>query len=347
MSDADRKLGNPRGSSIVPRFVAAIQLATGLMRYFGPQWLAVRGLHTVKQRSGWFSFCHPGRQWTAVPSPAMPDWARQWRDRFLPAIRSASGMRGRFDQWDRSSTGPLTEAENILAGTLRLFGHLECSVGTSPDWLKNPLTGERATGDVHWSRLNEFAYGDIKNIWELSRFAFVFVLARAYARTGDERLAERFWQLVEGWATANPPSLGPNWKCGQETAVRVIALGFGVAVFRDSPASTVGRRELLGRIFAESARRIEVNLSYALNQDNNHGLSELAGLITVALMLSQPKDAAMRVKRWARLLEREVLRLVAPDGAFSQVLDQLPPHDVARDDLVRTAVGRRRVPLPI
>lgn len=305
-------------STIGQKSLSAIQLATGLMRYFGPKWIALRALHIVKQRSGWFSLRHPARQWTDVPSPTKPDWARQWRDRFLPAKRGPRGMSIRFDQWDRSSIGPSTEAESILAGTLRLFGHLECGVGTSPDWLKNPLTGERAPREVHWSRLSEFAYGDIKSIWELSRFAFVFPLARAYARTGDERLAERFWQLVESWATANPPSLGPNWKCGQETAIRVIALSFGVAVFLDSPASTVGRLKLLGRIFAESARRIEANLPYALNQDNNHGLSELAGLITVALILSEPEEAAMRVKRWAQLFEREVLRLVAADGAFSQ-----------------------------
>src|ERR1035441_10382430 len=299
MSDASHDMQVARVSNTGQKSLSAARLATGLLQHFGPQWIALRAFHTLKGRSGWLSFCHPARQWTDGP-PAMADWARQWRDRFLPTRRGVSGMGALFAQWDRSSIGPSTEADNILAGTFRLFGHRECSVGTSPDWLKNPLTGERVPGDVHWSRLREFTYGDIKNIWELSRFAFVFPLARAYARTGDERYAERFWRLAESWAAANPPSLGPNWKCGQETAIRVIALGFGVAVFVASPASTVGRLELLGRIFAESARRIEANLSYALNQDNNHGLSELAGLITVVLALHEPAEA-MRDRKSTRL----------------------------------------------
>jgi len=53
-------------------------------------------------------------------------------------------------------------------------------------------------------------------IWEPSRFGFAYALVRAYWRSGDERYAELFWQLVEDWRANNTPQLGPNWKCGQE-----------------------------------------------------------------------------------------------------------------------------------
>jgi hypothetical protein len=275
--------------------------------------MAVRAFHTFKQRSGWFAVRHRACNWSNVPLPANPDWARSWRDRFLPSTRSPSVAR-----WKSGKHAALTEAEKILSGTFPLFGHLDYSAGVVPDWFTNPLTGRRATADAHWSTLREFADGDIKGVWELSRFGFVFPLARAYAHTADERFALAFWRLVENWVAANLPAMGPQWKCGQETAIRVIAISVAVAVFLDSPESTPGRLELLGRVFAESERRIEVGLSYGLNQDNNHGLSELAGLISVALAIYEPAEALRRVRHWARLFEREILRLVAPDGAFSQ-----------------------------
>ena len=87
----------------------------------------------------------------------------------------------------------------MLAGAWRYFGRAAVQGTFPPDWHANVYTGQQAPADRHWSRVGEFAFGDIKAIWEPSRFRAAFVLVRAWWRTGDERYAEAFWTLFESW----------------------------------------------------------------------------------------------------------------------------------------------------
>ena len=102
----------------------------------------------------------------------------------------------------------LEEANGVLGGNFRLFSYREETAGRFPRWHHNPLGGGAAPQSRHWGDLADFAYGDIKGIWEQSRFTWVFSLARAYVRTGDERFAERFWELLEDWCRHNRPIEG-------------------------------------------------------------------------------------------------------------------------------------------
>lgn len=102
--------------------------------------------------------------------------------------------------------------------------------------------------------------------------------------TGDERYPDAFWRLVEDWAVHNPPQLGPNWKCGQEAAFRLMAWCFGLYGFSQSPHTSPERVSQLGCMVAITAERIEGNIAYALSQNNNHGISEAAGLFTAGIL---------------------------------------------------------------
>jgi asparagine synthase (glutamine-hydrolysing) len=146
----------------------------------------------------------------------------------------------------------------------------------------------------------------------------VYPLVRAYWRTGDEQYAELFWQLVESWRAQNPPQQGPNWKCGQEISLRVMAWCFGLFGFLDSPRTTAERVTRLAHMIAVSGQRIEANLNYALSQRNNHGISEGMGLWTIGVLFPELRLAA----KWRRL-GRQVLatqgqELIYDDGAFAQ-----------------------------
>ncbi|MFP3472466.1 heparinase II/III family protein, partial [Micrococcus sp. SIMBA_144] len=74
-------------------------------------------------------------------------------------------------------------------------------------------------------------FGDIKWIWELSRFSFVYPLVRAYTTTKDEKYAIDFWEMFEDFVKHNPPELGANYKCGQEMSFRIMAWTFGLNIF--------------------------------------------------------------------------------------------------------------------
>lgn len=153
-------------------------------------------------------------------------------------------------------------------------------------------------------------------------------LAGADVRPGWE--ANRWTQLNAGaalaWMAANPPFAGPNWLCGQEAALRVLHL-----------AATLPRPlpDWAGPMLAAHARRIAANPAYAMAQDNNHPISEAAGLLVCGMLLGVPGLAA----RGARRLDAAVARLVAPDGGFAQPSPAY--HRLMVDVLVAVEVLRR------
>ena len=70
--------------------------------------------------------------------------------------------------------------------------------------------------------------GDLKFIFEPSIFLFVYPLVRAYALSGDERFPQVFWKVLEDWAAHSPPMSGPQWICGQECSLRILAWSFAL-----------------------------------------------------------------------------------------------------------------------
>lgn len=223
-----------------------------------------------------------------------------------------------FAGWDEQAVTPLTLSEEIAQGRMRYFERTTADTGFPPDWHVNPFTGERAPADIHWSRIGDFGHGDIKIIWEPSRFGSAYALVRAYWRTGREQYAEMFWQLVEDWRAHNPPQQGPNWKCGQEISFRVMAWCFGLYGLLDSKATTAERVAALAQMIAVSGHRIEANLDYALSQRSNHGISEGAGLWTIGALFPEFSRSEKWREMGREVLESQGLDLIYDDGAFSQ-----------------------------
>lgn len=222
--------------------------------------------------------------------------------------------------FDNKTESPcvIQEAENIKQGIFNQFSHNYIETGFPPLWNVNTVTGEASALDKHWSKIGDFTAGDIKLIWELSRFSFVYPLVRAYWRTGDESYPELFWQLLENWRLKNQPNLGPNWKCGQEITFRVMAWCFGLYGFLKAQSTTVERMAWLILMIAVSGDRIEGNIDYALSQRNNHGISEALGLWTIGLLFPEIENAERWRNKGRFHLEEQGKSLIYEDGSFSQ-----------------------------
>ncbi len=212
----------------------------------------------------------------------------------------------------------MRQADALLGGTWLYFGDVLVQAGFPPNWHRNPLTDRQAPADRHWSEIPDFAFGDIKLIWEASRFSPVYTLVRAYALTGDERYPEAFWKLVEDWAEHNPPGLGPNWKCGQEATFRLMAWCFGLYGFAQSPSSTAERSRMLSVMVAVTGERIEGNIGYALAQQNNHGISEAVGVFTAGTLFPEFRRADLWRERGRELLESQARKQIYDDGSYIQ-----------------------------
>jgi hypothetical protein len=213
------------------------------------------------------------------------------------------------------------EAENIGQGRLTYFSRKEApgELGMPPNWFLNPFTGETCLHGVHWSRIpNTWGDTDIKFIWEPSRFASAYTLSRAYWATGDEVHAETFWQLVESWREANPPNTGPNWKCGQESSLKIMAWCFGLYATLNSAAATPERVARLAIMIEQLAQRIDGFTDYARSQRNNHYVSEGLGLWTVALLFPEMKNSGRWREKGRRIVEEAAAMLLNEDGTCIQ-----------------------------
>lgn len=216
------------------------------------------------------------------------------------------------------------------------FGWKRAPIGGVPDWHSNILTGARATSvSARWWEIPDFdpRLGDVKTVWELSRFDWVVALAQ-HARAGTPGMLERLNLWLADWCVKNPPYDGPNWKCGQESSIRVMHLAAAAIVLNEMDVLPATRA-----LVALSLRRIAPTVAYAIGQDNNHGTSEAAALFIGGSWLGA-EGAAWR-EQGRRLLEERVARLVMPDGSFSQYSTTY--HRLMLDTLSLVEVWRRRI----
>lgn len=300
-----------------------------LTRQLGPRWVAFRMSYAIRLRSGSLERQLPVRDWSDVflaellNDAALSDaktylqYRRDCAPQFLFASDDREAFSEHFCAWDAGSVGPQFEANDTLGNSLRYFTHQLVEFGSTIDWHRNPFSNLLHDRWLHWTRINEFSQGDIKVIWEPSRFSFVYSLVRAYWRTGNPAYAECFWQLVEQWHEYNPPQQGANWRCGQEASLRIMAWCFGLYGFLDAPATTPDRIAQLGIMIGMLGQRIEANIGYALSQRNNHGVSEAAGLWTIGVLFPEFVSAERWRERGRRELESQVLDQIYDDGGYA------------------------------
>lgn len=247
------------------------------------------------------------------------------------------------------SKGLLDLADGLLAGRLPYFSHNTHDAGTPPDWFRSPINNRGLSdGELHWSRLNEFGsdVGDIKQIWEPSRFDWALVLARAFRVSNETKYFEALNDWAGDWTSKNPFNTGLNWKCGQEVGLRMLNVLLAAYLLQQLKTPSAG----LVRFVTEHCSRIEPTLRYALAQDNNHGTSEAAALFIGGSWLQQlstDRAVTRRAERWAEKgrfwLENRVNKLVAEDGSFSQ--NSLNYHRVLVDTLNFVEFCRRELKL--
>lgn len=300
---------------MINRFQQILQI----LQYFGAGWLAYRLGYAARMKSGLLRLQIPAYEWEDRPLhtwlcgdvPAKPEVYTAWRKEHggqfffqtLPVLD------------DRSA---IDEAESILEGRWRYYENELYEVDFPPNWHYNPATERETDVARHWSQIGDSESGDIKFIWEASRFGVAFRLVRAYAANHDERYPAAFWQLIEDWAQHNPPQRGANWKCGQEAALRLTAWCFGLYGFATSVETTPARVAQLATMIAAHADRIERNIAYARSQKNNHGISEGVGLWMVSLLFPEFKRSEGWRDHGRRIIIEETRRQIYPDGAYVQ-----------------------------
>ena len=214
---------------------------------------------------------------------------------------------------DEGRTALLAEADEIVRGKVRLFGGEPAELTfTLPGKLEHWTAYEGGKADLRPLTL------DIKKLWEPARFGWVFCLGRAYHLTRDDKYARSFWENFETFTSANPAYLGPNWSSGQEAALRLMAFAWAGQVFNAAASSTPGRMAALAEAVKVHAVRIPPTLIYARSQQNNHLLTEAAGLLTAGLALpDHPKASHWCALGW-KWLNQGLQSQIDSSGEYAQ-----------------------------
>ncbi|MDB4916144.1 MAG: hypothetical protein JWM95_3788 [Gemmatimonadetes bacterium] len=210
----------------------------------------------------------------------------------------------------------IERGERVVQGEYQAFRANWRSLPNGRGWLCNPTTGHEYDRDAPWWTVPHLTReaGDIKEVWEPARFAWVYDLVRAFLVSGDERYHIAFARIFADWLAANPPFRGVHWSCGQETAIRAIAL-----LYAESNLQTVASAQAIAATLIASAERIDDAIGYAISQRNNHGISEAAALVALGVRFREIHPHASRwLARGRKCLARQIMEQFAVDGWYTQ-----------------------------
>lgn len=193
-------------------------------------------------------------------------------------------------------------------------------IGYPPQWHSNILTGQSLEEAlVDWDKVPIFTeeIGDIKTIWEASRFDWLLAFVQQ-ALNGNVQIFSDIEHWLADWNAHNPPYKGPNWVCAQEASIRLchmmLALHMMGQLDKPTPAFT--------NFIINHLRRIAPTTAYARGQDNNHATSEAMALVIGGWWLKKIKynidEAQQYCDQGRTLLEERVKNLIFNDGGFAQ-----------------------------
>src|SRR5690606_31313300 len=101
-------------------------------------------------------------------------------------------------------------------------------IGFDDEWTLHPISKYRYTKE-HWTKqpIYSAAIGDIKYVWEKSKFSYIMYLIRNDA-CNEEDHSDFVFREISRWIDANPPNTGPNYICSQEISIRLLNWSFAL-----------------------------------------------------------------------------------------------------------------------
>lgn len=209
------------------------------------------------------------------------------------------------------------KADDACDGKITGFSSIELNYGYKLNWQLNPLTGEKCSIKDKWYRIPDFdpERGDIKVIWEASRFSHFVTLARAYLLTEDEKYYRTFSVQLDDWIKDNPYSFGANFKCGQECSLRLVNGLLAYTVFNESGISTKADKKNIETLILRCYRKVLSNFFYAYKCiKNNHTISELLGMIIGAWCCRDEERLSNAFKKLNEVIDEQF----TGDGGYIQ-----------------------------
>lgn len=282
--------------------------ALQIFRNMGLRYVAYRAWHEVEKRTGLLQQRFP-TQPTFQEFISKEEWST------LPV--KFFDLKPTFQLVDLELTALRNRVADFRRGYLTFFSAQQYEI---KNWLTNPATGYRYDATKHWTEIPDFSHeaGDIKYVWEKSRFAFLYDLIR-YDFHVQEDQSETVFGEIDSWIAANPVNCGPNWRCSQEISLRVLNWTFALHYYKNSPALTPERFARIIHSIYRQMQHVVAHIQFSrIAVRNNHALTETLALYLVGVLYPFFPESARWKRDGKRWFEQEVAYQIYEDGTFLQ-----------------------------
>ncbi|MCH8317262.1 MAG: heparinase, partial [Bacteroidetes bacterium] len=211
-----------------------------------------------------------------------------------------------------------SEFQHIKEGKIKFFDAFHVDLANY-DWITNPDSGYKYVKRQHWTKINEFVpeNGDIKYVWEKSRFCYLNTIIR-YDRHCNDDQAKFVFEEILSWIEANPLNCGPNYTSSQEIAIRVLNWIFALYYYKHSEFLT---NEVFLKVINSiywQTKHVEKNINFSrIAVRNNHVITESLLLYVVGLLFPFLPNSPKFKKKGKRYLEEEGCQIYQ-DGSYLQ-----------------------------
>ena len=254
-----------------------LQQIRQLYANMGGRYLMELGKHQLAKKTGLLRYKFPSQPKEIV----VPDLV-EWQNSIEPFFfQSKSQIRVK----KRPAASLQQKVNKIKSGQLKYFSNQWFDFQKENRWHENPTTFYSYDNNVHWSQIQDIdaSTGDIKYVWEPSRFCFLYDLIR-FDYHFDQDESPGVFEFILDWIDSNPINLGPNYICSQEISIRLLNWVFAIHYYRYSPHLTeVTWKKIILHIYWMTCHVYEhIGFSRKVVR-NNHSLTECAALFTIGL----------------------------------------------------------------
>lgn len=289
-----------------------IHKAAQLLHNMGWRYVAFRTGFELKKRTGFFK-----KNFPTEPSfktyYTLNEWKQKASSFFFSSKEELTLLKPVSDSLS-------LDFKKLLRFEHRFFSSLEFKLGQEYDWITNPDSGFRYNKDLHWIDINDYSEtaGDIKFVWEPSRFSYLYTYIR-YEQFAGVDCSRQIFADIERWIDNNKINCGPNFKCSQEISLRTLNWTFALYYYKNSPNLTEEVFSKIQHYIYWQVWHVYNNINFSrIAVRNNHAITESLLLYLAGLLYPDFPGAAkwkMDGKRW---FEEEITYQVYEDGTFLQ-----------------------------
>lgn len=289
-----------------------ISLACQLFKNMGLRYTWFRVIHAIESKLGLLKKRHPTN-----PSVKKFIALDYWKNSVATfVIDTRENM-----QLEKNPNSELKEkATKILNGEICFFSSEWKNLGKNYNWITNPETNYNYDISKHWSEINDFnpLNGDIKYVWEKSRFSYLLTIMRYDYHFNEDHSAFVFAE-IESWIDANPINQGPNWKCSQEISLRIFNWMYLLTFYKNADALTEPLWDKIQNTIYWSLHHVCHHINFSrIAVRNNHAITETLFLSLSNILFPFVPETKKWSKDGVKWLEQEIAYQIYDDGTFLQ-----------------------------